>query len=101
MELVMEQLGIHIIILMICVYYGIRMMITRDASMLFGKDKKAFKNESEYAKYAGMLVILLGVASLIMGVVAMFDKTAALVLIVVSVVGLGVLWKIINQKYGA
>lgn len=101
MGTILEQISIQLLICVLCLYYGIRMMITKDASMILGKERKKLKNEEEYSKAAGKLIVLFGIASLIMGGLCLVNVYVACIFIIVAVVLIGVLWKNVNKKYGA
>ena len=100
MNVILEQAGIPLRLFVICMFYGIRMMILQDASTILGKNVQGLKDETQYARNAGVLIILLGIASLLMGIFMMINTYIAVVEIVVCILIIGILWKKMNQKYG-
>ena len=93
---------IPILMLIVLAYYGARLLVLHDISAIRGKDKtKKLKDEERYATEAGKLMLFLAAGSLIMTVLLYFHVVAAVVQIVVWVVIFGILWKKMNERYGA
>ena len=59
------------------------------------------KDEERYAKEAGKLMLFLAAGSLIMTVLLYFQVIAAVVQIVVWIIVFGILWKKMDERYGA
>ena len=77
-------------------------MILHDFSAIRGKDQtEKLKDEERYATEAGKLMLFLAAGSLIMTVLLYFHVVAAVVQIVVWVVIFGILWKKMDERYGA
>ena len=57
--------------------------------------------EERYAKEAGKLMLFLAAGSLIMTVLLYFQVIAAVVQIVVWIIVFGILWKKMDERYGA
>ncbi|MDD3369757.1 MAG: hypothetical protein PHP50_12905 [Lachnospiraceae bacterium] len=93
--------GIPILGFVVCVYYGIRLVIMQDVNAVRGKFKEPVKDEKGYSKEGGRLIIGLGAAFLLMGMLLFVNVTAAVIQIAVCTVIFGVLWKKMNDKYGA
>lgn len=100
-KLFFEQSGLPLIAGVICLYYGIRLILTRDCSLVRGKDKPPVKDEAAYSKQGGLLITCLGIAMLIMAVVLLFSAIAAVIEMVVLFILFAFLWKRLNDKYGA
>ena len=58
-------------------------------------------DEFEYAKEAGKLMLFLAAGSLVMTVLLYFQVIAAVVQIVVWIIVFGILWKKMDERYGA
>lgn len=98
---ILELAGVPLLIFAVCVYYGARLMITQDAKAIRGKDKAPLKDEKNYAKEAGKLILFFGIATLIMGILILINMYAAVGEIAVCTLIMGILWKRMNDKYGA
>ena len=93
---------IPILMLIVLAYYGARLLVLHDISAIRGKDQtKKLKDEERYATEAGKLMLFLAAGSLIMTVLLYFPVVAAVVQIVVGVVIFGILWKKMDERYGA
>lgn len=97
---IFEKAGIPLLLFAICMYYGIRMIIMEDATLVRGKNKEPLKNEKAYAKEGGKLMLFFGAATLVMAVLVFVNLYVAVAEIIVCTVILGVLWKRMNNKYG-
>ena len=60
-ETFLEMAGIPLLIFVICMYYGIRLVISKDISMIRGKGKAPVRDEKEYLEGAAKLMFFLGV----------------------------------------
>ena len=100
-DTILELAGIPLLVFAVCVYYGIRLMITQNAGLIRGRDKAPLKDEKNYAKEAGKLILFFGIATLIMGILILFNTYAAVGEIAVCTLIMGVLWKRMNDQYGA
>lgn len=100
-EMFLEQAGIPLLLFAICMYYGIRLMILQDINSILGKNKGPVKNEKEYSKKGGVLILLYGAATLVMAFLVFVNLYAALAEIIICTVIFGVLWKKMDEKYGA
>lgn len=100
-EIILEQAGIPLLLFVICMYYGIRLIITQDASLIRSKDKGPVRDEKAYAKESGKLFLFFGAATLIMAGLIFVNLYAAVGEIIICTLIMGVLWKRISDKYGA
>ncbi|MCH5250774.1 MAG: hypothetical protein J1E98_12615 [Lachnospiraceae bacterium] len=98
---ILEQAGIPLLLFVICIYYGIRLLVSQDASLIRSKDKEPLKDEKAYAKESGKLLLFFAGATLIMAVLIFVNLYVALGEIVVCTLIMGALWKRMNNKYGA
>ena len=57
------------------------------------------KHPKEYTFYAGLIIIFLGVAALVMGVVSFFNAVASFIVIIVATLIMGIMWKVMHEKY--
>ncbi len=98
---VIEQAGIPLLLFVICMYYGIRLLISKDSSLIRSKEKGPLKDEKAYAEESGKLLLFFAGATLVMAVLIFVDLYAALGEIIVCTLIMGILWKRMNNKYGA
>ena len=92
---------IPILMLIILAYYGVRLLVLHDISAIRGKDQPGkLKDEERYAK-EGKLMLFLAAGSLVMTVLLYFQVIAAVVQIVVWIIVFGILWKKMDERYGA
>ena len=96
---IINQMGIELLVFAICMYFGIRLIITRDPKILKKDDPESIKHPREYTLYGGLIILFLGLSAIAMGIVSFFNPTAAVVLIVIAVVIMAIGWKIIYEKY--
>ena len=93
---------IPILMMITLVYYGVRLLVLHDISAIRGKDQPGkLKDEERYAKEAGKLMLFLAAGSLVMTVLLYFQVIAAVVQIVVWIIVFGILWKKMDERYGA
>ena len=99
-QTIINQMGIEILVFLACMYFGIKLLITRDVTILNKKEDPAnIKHPREYTLYAGLVIIFLGVAAIVMGIISFFDPKIALVFIVIAIVAMGIAWKFIYEKF--
>ena len=93
---------IPILMMITLAYYGVRLLVLHDISAIRGKDQPGkLKDEERYANEAGKLMLFLAAGSLIMTVLLYFQVIAAVVQIVVWIIVFGILWKKMDERYGA
>ncbi len=96
---VINHMGIEMLAFAVCIFFGIRLIITRDVSIIKKEHPEEIKHPKEYCLYAGLIIIFLGVAALAMGIVSFFSAEASLVVILVGVLVMGIMWKFMHEKY--
>ncbi len=96
---IINQMGIEILVFFVCLFFGIRLIITRDVSIIKKEDPQSIRHPREYTLYAGLILLFLGAAALVMGIVSFFDPVAAFVIIIVAVIAMGIMWKFMHEKY--
>lgn len=101
LEVILEQAGIPLMIFAVCMYYGIRLIVLKDVNSIRGKNKKPVKDEKEYSMNAGKLIIFFGIATLVMAFLIFVNLYLAVGEIMVCTIIMGILWKQMNDKYGA
>ena len=94
-----NQMGIEMLAFAVCMFFGIRLIITRDVTILKKDKPEEIRNPKEYTLYAGWIIIFLGVAALAMGVVSIFDPMMGLIVIIGAVILMALMWKVIYDKY--
>ncbi len=99
-QTIINQMGIELLVFAICMYFGIKLIITRDVTILKKDDPESIKHPREYTLYAGLIIIFLGVSALAMGIVSFFNPKIALAVIIIAVIGMGIMWKFLFEKYG-
>lgn len=100
-ETFLEQAGIPLLIFVVCMYYGMRLLILRDVNSIRGKNKEPLKDEKAYAMEAGKLILFFGAATLVMGILIFVNLYVAVAEIVMCTLIMGILWKRMNDRYGA
>ena len=98
-QTIVNQMGIEILAFAVCMFFGIRLIITRDVKILKKENPESIKHPNEYTFYAGLIIIFLGISAIAMGIVSFFNQIAALIVIVAAVVIMGFMWKIGYEKY--
>lgn len=100
MKIILEQAGIPLLLFVICMYYGFRMIMMQDSGAIRGKSDEPLKNEKEYARCGGILILALGGASLVMAILMLINVYAAVAEIIICAIVIGFLWEKMNDKYG-
>lgn len=95
-----QEAGIPLLLFLICVYYGLKLLILKDVTLVRGKDKPPVKNKEEFAKRGGILILFYAAATLVMMGLLFVNLYAALTQIVVCTVIFAVLWKKMSDTYG-
>ena len=98
-QTIVNQMGIEILAFAVCMFFGIRLIITRDVKILKKENPESIKHPNEYTFFAGLIIIFLGISAIAMGIVSFFNQIAALIVIVAAVVIMGFMWKIVYEKY--
>lgn len=100
-QVILEQAGIPLLLFVICMYYGIRLIVMQDVSAIRGKKLGPVKNEKAYAKEGGKLILFFGAATFLMAILMFVNLYIAVAEIIICTLILGILWKKMNDKYGA
>ena len=78
-------------------YYAARLLIFHDTESITGKDNgKKLKDKEKYVAESGKLILFLAAGSFVMAILMYFSVHAAVWFVV-----FGILWKRMNDKYGA
>ena len=96
---IIDQMGIELLVFAACLYFGLKLIITRDVKILKRENPESIKHPREYTLYGGILILFLGVAALIMGIVSFFNAIAAFIVIVVAFIIMSIIWKFMHEKY--
>ncbi len=94
-----SQMGIEMLVFAVCLFFGMRLIITRDVSIIKKENPEEIRHPKEYTLYAGLIILFLGVSALVMGIVSFYDAVAALIVIIVAVIAMGIMWKLMHEKY--
>lgn len=95
-----EVAGIPLLLFVVLVYYGVRLWMVKDVTIVRGKNKPPVKDETMYAKWASALILFLAFAALIMAFLLFINAYAALGEFVGATLIMGFLWRRMDQKYG-
>ena len=101
MNVFIEQAGMSLLVGALLLYYGIRMILTGDAGVMRRNSTQPLKDEKQYAKEGGKLVIIMAIGSFVMGILMLFNVYVAIAEICLVLLVVGCLWKSMNGKYGA
>ncbi len=99
-ESYLSMAAIPLLVAIGTLYYAFRMLVFKDPYAVRGKKEGKVKDEKEYAKRGGFLMLFLSIASFGMAGIMYFDLLVALVEIVVAFVIYGTLWRNMEEKYG-
>jgi len=99
---VMKQLFVPVLLFGGCLYIAFKLVKFHDYSLTLGRGKKLRKKDVEpYCREAAALMAAFGAASLIMGVISLFNSTFALVFIIVIFIATAFCWKKLADRYPA
>lgn len=98
---ILDIAGIPLLIFAVSVFYAIKLWVTKDATSIRGKNNGKLKDEEGYAKAAAKLLLFFAAGTLVASVLLFFHLYAAVGVMLVSMIILGILWKKMNDKYGA
>ena len=96
---IINHMGIEILVFGVCLFFGVRLIITRDVSIIKKDDPESIKHPKEYALYSGLIILFLGAAALVMGIVSFFSAMASFIVIIIAVILMGIMWKFMHEKY--
>ena len=99
-DTIIEQAGIPLLLLVICVYYAIRLIVLHDSQAIRGKNKPPVKAEEAYCKAGGKLLLFFGAATFLMAILVFVNVYVAVAEIIICTVILGILWKRMEDQYG-
>ena len=98
-DAIIEQAGIPLLLLVICVYYAIRLIVLHDSQAIRGKHKPPVKDEEAYCKAGGNLMLFFGAATFLMAILVFVNVYGSGEIIICTVI-LGILWKRMEDQYG-
>ena len=98
---VLEVAGIPLLMCAACAYFAFRTHLSKDPGMFVGKASGPLKNKEEYCKGAVRNLIFMAIASLLMGILLLFDPFMGLLEIVGATIIAGILWRDLNKRYGS
>ncbi len=84
----------------ILLYYGIRLLVEKNISIINKNSSSLVKDEKVYAKKAGELILFLAFSMVLMTALLFWSVYAAILIIVILVIIFAVLWSRMNRKYG-
>lgn len=96
----LEVAGIPLLLFAVLVYYGVRLWIMKDVTVIRGKHKPPVKDEAMYVRKASALILFLAFAALVMAFLLFINTYAALGEFIAATLIMGILWRRMEQKYG-
>ena len=96
---IINHMGIELLVFAVCMFFGIRLIITRDPKILKKENPESIKHPKEYTLYGGLIILFLGLSAIAMGIVSFFNPTAGMVIIVAAVIIMSIMWKVIYDKF--
>lgn len=96
----LEIAGIPLLLFAVLVYYGVRLRVMKDVTIIRGKNKPPVKDAVMYVKRASALILFLAFAALIMAALLFVNAYLALGEFVAATLIMGILWHRMEQKYG-
>lgn len=100
----MTSVWIPVILGVVCLVYGLYMIITKDPSKIRKKDdNRLLRDDKKYAEVGGYLMIFMAIGCLVMVIIIKVfqNETAATIESFAWFIVFGILWKKMNDKYGA
>jgi hypothetical protein len=94
-----QQIGIPFLLVFASAYYGIKLWITKDVTVLRGKNRPPIKDEDGYIREGAGLLLFYAVGGIVMAVLTFFSSLAALIVIAVWTVAFCILWKRMNDRH--
>ncbi len=101
MDQILQLAGIPILTAVVCIFFSIKLLVFKDTDSIRGNMDRKLKDKDNYARYAGLLLLLFGICSLIMAALLFVNMTAALVQIAICVLITALLWRKVEENYGA
>ena len=96
---IINQMGIELLVFAVCLFFGIRLIITRDVTIIKKEHPEEISHPKEYTLYTGLIILFLGGSALAMGIISFFNPVAAMIEIIGSVILMSLMWKFIYDKY--
>ncbi len=100
----MSSIWIPVGLGVVCLVYGLYMIITKDPSKLRKKDdNRLLRDDKKYAEVGGYLMLFMAFGCLVMVLIIEFlhNEMLATIESFVWFIIFGILWKKMNDKYGA
>jgi hypothetical protein len=101
LEKILQLAGIPLLVFVVCVYYGIRLLLLQDIASIRNKNKPPVKDEKAYAKVSGILILFLAAVTLLNAVLLFVSTYAAVAEVCVGTIVFGILWKRMDVRYGS
>ena len=106
-EMTMEILGfsditwISVIAFVLCVAFGLYMIITKKPGMVRSvNDNARYKDREMYAVKGGRLILIYSGVWLVMLIVSFFNEVIPIIIGIVGVCVFGYFWKKMNDEFG-
>ena len=98
---VLSQLGIPLILTVLLVYYAVRLLVFHDVEGIRPPGRPPVRKEvrEQYAREAGIVMLLFGAASLIMAVISLFLPLLGMLWILPCIALVFWRFKVIEDKY--
>lgn len=97
---IMETSGIPFLLCAACAYFALRLHLSKDPSIFVGRDAGPLRDPSGYCRGAVRILVFFSAASLLMGILLLFDYTIAILEIIAATVIMMFMWKNLNDAFG-
>lgn len=97
---IFDVVGIPLLVFAVCIYYGVRLLVTKNSSFLRGPQSKGPKDELGYSKSAAIMIFCFGIVTLGMGALMFLNAKLGIAGIVIATIIFGACWKRLNDKHG-
>lgn len=101
LEKILQLAGMPLLVFVVCVYYGIRLLLLHDIASIRNKNKPPVRDEKAYAKMSGILILFLAAVTLLMAALLFVSTYAAVGEVIVGTIIFGVMWKKVDVRYGS
>lgn len=94
----LEIMGIPLLMALVSAYYGIRLILSKDVTLIRGKSALPVKNPEKYAVLSGYILIIFALLSALMGFLLLVNLYAALIEMGVSLIFVFAAFSMIMKK---
>ena len=96
-----DMTWISIIAAVACLGFGTYMIMTGKPGFVRGfTDNSSYRDKEQYSKKGGKLLLMLGAACVIMGVLSFINTLASNILGIAALIVFGFFWKKMSDEFG-